>query len=267
MSSQADIEPAMPEDACGIYGLLTQAFGASYLKFAVYQSPRTVGFLAERIASDLVQEQPSFFVLRRGEELEGFYNAVGREGRFFLNYIATSAAARGSGGGRLLLEHFEATGMARGCTSLGLDVFRSNSAAVDWYRRRGYVTRGSRFRARFALASFSGTDGPSLELDPGALRRALEGEAGRGFSSVDCALSGVAVRLGFIAGTVCNLLEPLGAGALAVAPAAARRFGASRRWLLATGPEAFAGAPFPESQEEALYMTKAFERAGGGKKQ
>jgi ribosomal protein S18 acetylase RimI-like enzyme len=258
----AIIEPARPEDACGILDLLTDAFGASYLKFAVYQSARSVVFLAEQIEAALAASHPSFFLLRGGTGLEGFYSAVDRQGEFFLNYIATKASARGLGAGRLLLDHFESTGVARGCTSVGLDVFRSNGVAEAWYRRRDYVARGSRFRARFELAGFRGASGFRLELSPDALQQALAEEEDRGFSSVDCEFAGTFVRLGLIAGAVCNLMEPQGAEALAVAPLLATRFGGSRRWLLASGAQAFAGEPAPEAQEELLYMTRMIARSG-----
>lgn len=266
MNGRKAVEPATPDDARGIYDLLTEAFGTLYLRFTVYQSENSVGSLAEQIASTLDRQQPAFFVLRNAGEVEGFYSAVDSAGGFFLNYIATRTAVRGKGVGRLLYDHFEALGMSRGYSSLALDVFRSNLGAEAWYRRRGFSTRSSRFLARFALAGFDAVDGPRLELDQGALTRALEEEAARGFSSVECASSKVAVRLGFIAGTVCNLLEPLGVTALAVAPAVANRFRGSRRWLLATGPHAFAGRPSPESQEEALHMTKALITAEGAKR-
>lgn len=261
MSNRAAfIEPARPEDARGIFELLTEAFGASYFRFTVYQSPRATSLLAEQIARGLAEGQPSFFLLRRGERTDGFYNAVQQSGEFFLNYIATRVAARSEGTGQLMLDHFEDTALARGCASLGLDVFRSNTTARTWYERHGYLTRGSRFRARFELSTFSVSAGPALEFDSAALARALEEEAERGCSSFDCAYSGMPVRLGLIGGAVCNLIEPAGADALAVAPAVARRFGASRRWILVTGPEAFAGAPSPESQEEAIYMTRTLAR-------
>lgn len=261
MSNRATfIEPAKPEDARGIFELLTEAFGASYLKFTVYQSPRAASFLADQIARGLAEGQPSFFLLRRGERTDGFYNAVQRSGEFFLNYIAAGVAARSEGAGQRMLDHFEDTALARGCASLGLDVFRSNTTARTWYERHGYLTRGSRFTARFELSTFSVAAGPALEFDSLALARALEVEANKGCSSFDCAYSGMSVRLGLIGGAVCNLMEPEGADALAVAPAVARRFGASRRWILATAPEAFANAPPPESQEEAIYMTRTLER-------
>jgi ribosomal protein S18 acetylase RimI-like enzyme len=264
LNSGAAIESASPEDAFAIYGLLAQAFGESYLKFTVYQSPRTAAFLAEQIAATQADGHPSFFVLRRDGELQGYYQAVDRGGEFFLNYIATHVAARRNGTGRLLLNHFEATGAAMGCISVGLEVFRSNAAATAWYKRQGYRTQSTRFLARFDLASFAAAEGPGLELDSAVLGLALKEEANRGFSRLHCTCSGEPVLLGFIDGVVCNIMEPLGMPALAVAPAVARRFGASRRWLLAVGLETLAGVSPPESQEEALYMTKPLARTASG---
>jgi ribosomal protein S18 acetylase RimI-like enzyme len=250
------IEAAAPGDANVILAFMTEAFGATSLKFTVYQSARAVGFVKEQIVAAVAEARPSFFLLRGRKGLEGFYHAVDHRGEFFLNYIATERTTRKRGAGRRLLDHFEATGAARGYASVALEVFRSNAVALAWYRRRGYIACGSRFRVRFELPRFSTATGFELELDPLDLERALAKETDEGFSSIDTALRGMPVRLGFIGGAVCNLMEPRGAQALAAAPDLARRFGASRRWLLASGPQVFAGEPPPESQEEALYMSK-----------
>lgn len=248
--------PARPEEAPDIYRLLTEAFGPSYLKFTVYQSPLSVGYIREQIKASLAAGSPTFFVLRGDGGLAGFYNAVRQGGESFLNYVATTTAARGKGTGRQLLDHFECTAAVAGCLSVGLDVFRSNAVASEWYARRGYVSCAVRYHLRFALEALVSEGTGVLEFDPAGLERALQEEASRGFSSIPCFYRGTPVKLGLIGGAVCNLLEPRGGMALAPAQAVARVFAGRRRWLLAASPEPLPEAARAESVEEALHMTR-----------
>ena len=250
------VTSASPADALDIHALLVSAFESTYLKFSVYQSPAAAAFLARQIAGDVRGNETRCFVLRRGGLLLGFYQAAARRGRFFLSYIATNPATRQSGVGNVLLNHFEFTGAAMKCESLGLDVFRTNTGAVRWYDRRGYAIRTSRHLARFELVDFVMAKAPRLEVDSRILSQALAEEVRQGFSCVDCACAGLKVRLGLINGSICNLMHPVGEEAMRVAPSVARRFETSRRWLHLTGPSSFVGTPRPESQDEALYMAK-----------
>jgi ribosomal protein S18 acetylase RimI-like enzyme len=252
----AEVQPARLSDARDLHAMLTEAFADSYLKFSVYQTPAAAGYLEEQLAGAASGVDASFFVLKRGGILLGFYQATVRSQEYFLGYIASSAHERGRGVGRLLLEHFEATGAARGCAVLGLEAYRSNAAAVAWYERHGYRTLASRHVARFELGDFSAEEGPGLEVESSALEQALDEEASRGFSSVECGCSGQRIQLGLIGGTICNVMDPAGTLAVRAAPSVARRFANTRRWLLTSGPAAFAGMPAPESQEESLHMTK-----------
>lgn len=259
LRSAGEIVPAQAGDAQDVYQLLVKAFGATYLRFSVYQSPKAVVFVREQVEASLADGRPTFFVVRKDGALAGFYNAVRRGRESFLNYVATSGAVRGTG--RRLLEHFEAAAAGE-CDTLGLDVFRSNTVAFEWYSRRGYQIRSVRYHYRFGLESLMEGSSDRLELDQGLLDGALEAEAFRGFSSLSCVFNGTPVKLGLIGGDVCNLLEPRGPASLAPARAVARSFAGRRRWLLVTSMVSLPEAASAESSEEALYMTRPRLRSG-----
>ncbi len=251
---------ALPGDAEAIYRLLAEAFGPSYLKFTVYQSTKASDFIRHQVAASRAAGVPTFFVLREGGALAGFYNAMRRGREFFLNYIGTAEHTRSFGAGRRLMDHFETSGLAMGCESLGLDVFRSNGIASAWYARRGYQTRSVRYHMRFELEDLACGASERLEVDPTLLKQALEVESLRGFSSFPCSFSGKPMKLGLINGSVCNLLEPRGPAALEAASAVALAFAGQRRWLLATSEVPIPEARWAESVEEALYMTRLAAR-------
>lgn len=65
---------------------------------------------------------------------------AGYEGhRGWINYLAVAPEARGRGLGRLLMQHAEQCLAARGCPKINLQVRASNPAALEFYRRLGYL--------------------------------------------------------------------------------------------------------------------------------
>ena len=86
-------------------------------------------------------EQPElFFVATRPDgELVGTVMAGYDGHRGWLNYLATSTAARGTGAGRALVEHAEAELLRRGCPKINLQIRAGNDAVVGFYRHLGYT--------------------------------------------------------------------------------------------------------------------------------
>jgi len=65
---------------------------------------------------------------------------VGYDGhRGWINYLAVDPQARGGGRGRALMAEAERLLRAAGCPKLNLQVRATNAAAVEFYRRLGYV--------------------------------------------------------------------------------------------------------------------------------
>jgi ribosomal-protein-alanine N-acetyltransferase len=63
-----------------------------------------------------------------------------------LNNIAVDEDMRGRGYGRMLLDHMSDECTGRGCSSMTLEVRRSNKAAISLYRGSGFTETGIRPR-------------------------------------------------------------------------------------------------------------------------
>ena len=84
--------------------------------------------------------QPELFVV--GEMQGRVIGSVmaGYEGhRGWVNYLAVAPAYRGRGFARALMAHVEQLLLARGCPKVSLLVRDSNTEAIAFYRRLGYV--------------------------------------------------------------------------------------------------------------------------------
>jgi ribosomal protein S18 acetylase RimI-like enzyme len=86
--------------------------------------------------------QPELFLV--AEDDEGAVVGVvmaGYDGhRGWINYLAVSDDARGTGLGRSLVERAEAALLALGCPKVQLQVRPDNTAVVDFYEHLGYAT-------------------------------------------------------------------------------------------------------------------------------
>lgn len=87
-----------------------------------------------------LEVQPELFLVG---ELDGAIVAsvmAGYEGhRGWVNYLAVSPACRGRGFARLLMARVETELLRRGCPKINMQVRNTNAAALDFYRRLGYV--------------------------------------------------------------------------------------------------------------------------------
>lgn len=250
------ITPAAVGDVHAIYSLLTDAFSDSYLKFSVFQSPRSVTFLREQLDEAECGGTPRFFVARdRGSTL-GFYNADRVGDEYFLKYIATTPHRTHEGIGDALLRHFEEMAFSLACSRAGLAVFRSNSVAAPWYERRGYSPVGSELFLRFEAAALERIGSCRVEWEAGAFDAAEKTERQRGFSAFEATSNATPVRVGLIAGDVCNILEPTGEGARPVACAVARAVSGHRKWILMRDKGDSELNALAETIEESIHMTR-----------
>ena len=65
---------------------------------------------------------------------------VGYEGhRGWINYLAVATEFRGRGFGRRLMDEVEARLLAIGCPKINLQIRRSNTEAVEFYRSLGFT--------------------------------------------------------------------------------------------------------------------------------
>lgn len=92
------------------------------------------------IARKLAEQPGLFFVAVSSDGRVVGSVMAGYDGhRGWLNYLATSTAARGSGVGRALVEHAEAALLQRGCPKINLQIRADNDEVVGFYRHLGYT--------------------------------------------------------------------------------------------------------------------------------
>ena len=86
--------------------------------------------------------QPQLFVVAEDEEgiVLGCIMAGYDGHRGWMNYLATTPDARGTGIGRALVDHVELELRELGCPKLSLQVRTSNAEVVEFYRHLGYET-------------------------------------------------------------------------------------------------------------------------------
>lgn len=234
------IHRARPEQAPAIYDLLVKGFGGNYLPYTIYQTPRSVGYLAQLIAEAHRQSEQQLFVLKWDGRICGYYHAVLRERQLLLNYIAIASDVKGRGLGGALLRHFEEIGTDTRCHSLTLDVFGTNPFAREWYFRHGYHLAAESYHVRLTVDSLmnSGDGAFPLSLDSTAWTRAREAEDRYGFSKVECECGPGHLTLGLIAGTAWKLLNFDGVTLEAAALAIAKHWRDERPILIVSGVRA-----------------------------
>jgi ribosomal protein S18 acetylase RimI-like enzyme len=206
MKVDSQIRVAKPEDVIAIYELMCEAFDETYLSYTIYQSPKVVKYLFS-LASDTAQDRKHHLVvLLEAGMIRGYYHAIADGEQFFLNYIAVADRAFGKGYGRILLSHYEDTGVKLGCKRLKLDVFQRNELARDWYIRHGYQHELTSFLSHIALGKLQQVDN-CFVCNQSEWNRAYQEESDNGFSKIALKYGRGSIALGLINGTRFKLLE------------------------------------------------------------
>jgi ribosomal protein S18 acetylase RimI-like enzyme len=248
------IRPAVSADAERVYELKRSVFGATYLPFTIFQSPKSVSYLRELIGSS---GPHAIFVLEKRSEVCGYYDGiVTGETTWFLAYIAVENVWRGHGFGDALLRHFEAEGRKRDRKEAALDVFASNARAVKWYEGHGYTVAGRLGFLRTRLGRLDGRGAGGLRMPEEALRFALDEEGRRGFSKVDALWGTGRLCVGLIGGDSVRLLSCEGMSLSSAAKALAARFQGERETLILSGPEEELRSLPGENREVSLRLMK-----------
>jgi len=91
------------------------------------------------IARKLAVQRDLFLVGWIGDRIVGTVMAGYDGHRGWINYLAVDPAERAQGRGRALMAEAERLLRAAGCPKLNLQVRATNAAAVEFYRRLGYV--------------------------------------------------------------------------------------------------------------------------------
>ena len=196
-------------DAVKIYRIMVESFG-SRLLYTIYQEPRSALYIAKLITRGPVKSHNYFFVACRSRVVVGYYHAVKQSQIWFLNYIAVTNVARGSGVGQLLLWHFEEIGRALNCDQFMLDVSDSNHRAIGWYHRYQYELLSTSYDIRVPLRGLTESGGPSLRSSWLARTYARWGQLLWGFSKLNSALPDGWLTIGLIGSRTCKLLKYTG---------------------------------------------------------
>jgi ribosomal protein S18 acetylase RimI-like enzyme len=253
-ATNIDIRAASPSDAKEIYSLKISAFRQTSIPYTIYQDPRSSRYIAWAIRRGPKRTGIQFFVTGATHIL-GYYQAVERDGVFFLNYIAVTKAAQRQGIGDGLLRHFEATGLDLGYRRFALDVFRDNQSVLRWYERHGYRVRTSSYLVRVPMDSLMAEEGEILEYGLLDEFRARRREARLGFSSLECHIGDTPITVGLIGEDRCKLLSEVKDVRYA-AGSIARTFHGERRTLILSGLSGLPRTWIPECWDRTLRMEK-----------
>jgi ribosomal protein S18 acetylase RimI-like enzyme len=197
------IRRATSGDVSAIYKLMVDVFGETSLPYTIYQSPLSVRYLEQLIASS---DRDDFYVLQEDSSVIGYYHAVHDSFDLFLNYIAVSALARGKGLGTRLLKHFELNGISKQCRSLSLEVFEKNVRVVKWYLEHDYRDVSSKYLARIRIRESPRRDFLSICASDLEWCQAYSKEKLYGFSKIECRCGNGYLTVGLIGGNSVKLL-------------------------------------------------------------
>lgn len=204
MNDSLKIRTACKSDVPAMFEIMTNSLDEEFLKYTIYQAPQSVNYLSNVVTSTT---NSYAFVICEADKILGFTTIRSLESDLHLNYIAVINSAQGKGIGRKLLEHYELIGQLMGKSSFSLNVFENNIRARNWYLSHGYEIGSKSFCTLLRMDQAFGKAAYSIELDDEELAQAYELEKQIGMSNIECSCGPGKVTVGFIAGTLCNLLD------------------------------------------------------------
>jgi len=127
-----ELRPAEPHEAAAIAGIVRAAY-ARWVP-AIGREP-----LPMRVDYAKALQEHRFDVVVDGENIVGVIETMQRDDHIWIENVAVTPEAQGSGIGRLLLDHAERIARTAGCFEARLLTNAAFEANVALYRRRGYV--------------------------------------------------------------------------------------------------------------------------------
>lgn len=225
-----ELRLATLQDAARILEIANEVFGQKQLLYSIYQAPNSVRHLERLIAA--ADPEHWISVVSSGDQLVGYYEAAIRSAEAFLNYIATEPRFEGNGVGGQMLRDLSSRARAARCSRLGLDVFQTNSRAVQWYRRLGFTQEREFTLARINLASIPDHASTPLLVDPDEYGKALENERRWGAGRFECDCQGAKLNVGVIGNHTCKLIAYSGTTLSKAVESIALLFRGSRDFLI-----------------------------------
>lgn len=116
----------------------------------IFQKPSGAAREQDYYSGLIADENVALFVAQAGEKLVGFVNAIVRDTpalpvfvprRYVIvNGIVVKSGFQSRGIGKILMDKMQEWAIARGVTSIELNVYEFNETAISFYERLGYQT-------------------------------------------------------------------------------------------------------------------------------
>ena len=116
----------------------------------IFQRPSAASRGKESYLELITNEDAALLVAEAAEELVGFVQAIVRDAptspifvprRYaIVESIGVRSAFKNHGTGRMLMDKVQEWSIAKGATSIELNVYEFNEAAISFYERLGYLT-------------------------------------------------------------------------------------------------------------------------------
>jgi ribosomal protein S18 acetylase RimI-like enzyme len=122
----------------------------------IFQKPSGSAREQEYYSGLIADENVGLFVAEAGEKLVGFVHTIIRDTPAFpvfvprryaiVDSIVVKSGFQNRGIGRILMDKMQAWAIAKGATSIELNVYEFNETAICFYERLGYKTFSRRMR-------------------------------------------------------------------------------------------------------------------------
>lgn len=136
MREEMKIIKASTKDIREIVSLVRESFDEEYLIPSIYRGRGVEFFLNYELENAF--SPYCFFVAIEENDVIGYCEFKDFYPNIFLNLIAISKDSKGKGVGSLFFDFFISYFNSKKYQSIMLDVFESNSIAIDWYNNLGF---------------------------------------------------------------------------------------------------------------------------------
>lgn len=151
MKENYSIRGIEKEHIASLVDLVRSSFESNYIIPSIYRGAGIIKFVEREIENQFSPYR--YFVLWDGEVIAGYaeFKIFENTTVGFLNIIAVHNHYKGRGIGHILLGYAKDWLIKEGFTSIQLDVYESNSIALNWYTKFGFERIGVNLFAKIKL--------------------------------------------------------------------------------------------------------------------
>lgn len=145
MKEEFKIKLIHPEDIENCIELVLSSFDSKYLIPSIYRAKGINEFILSELKNPFSQYR--YFVLKWNNELAGYaeYKVFHNIKMVFLNIIAVNNKYKNKGVGNKLFTHAKDVFNKEGIQTIQLDVYNTNTVAINWYKSFGFIKTSSNF--------------------------------------------------------------------------------------------------------------------------